>query len=92
MTEWLLRQLPPAGRDILLKREAEIDEETGSEKRPAKYALTRKQVERLIAFNTDPTIDRVLQIRLYGGSKTPAKFKRMLESHVDGVLIRPIRV
>ena len=29
---------------------------------------------------------RVLQIRLYGGSKTPAKFAKMLASHVDGVL------
>jgi DNA polymerase bacteriophage-type len=29
---------------------------------------------------------RVLQLRLYGGSKTPAKFAKMLASHVDGVL------
>jgi len=29
---------------------------------------------------------RLLQIRLYGGSKTPAKFQKMLDSHVDGVL------
>ena len=90
MTEWLLARLPPGGRDILLKREAEIDEETGSEKRPAKYALTRKQVERLIAYpevnpGRDATL-RVLQIRLYGGSKTPAKFKRIVDGHVDGVL------
>ena len=29
---------------------------------------------------------RVLQIRLYGGSKTPAKFAKMLAQQVDGVL------
>ena len=29
---------------------------------------------------------RVLQIRLYGGSKTPAKFGKMLQQQVDGVL------
>ena len=29
---------------------------------------------------------RVLQIRQYGGSKTPAKFARMLDQQVDGVL------
>jgi DNA polymerase len=86
MVKWLLERLPPAGRDILLKREAEIDEETGEEKIPAEFNLTRKQVERLIAFNEDDTIDRVLQIRLYGGSKTPTKFAKMLQQHVDGVL------
>ena len=30
--------------------------------------------------------ERVLQIRLYGGSKTPAKFNKMLAQHVDGTL------
>lgn len=105
MTEWLLTRLPPAGRDILLKREAEIDEDTAEEKTPAEFALTRKQVERLLALvetaietaylgpNTASVafinlnqVKRVLQIRLYGGSKTPAKFARMYSSHVDGTL------
>jgi DNA polymerase len=96
MTAWLLKQLPPqlapTGRDILTKRVAEIDEETGEVTRPAKHSLTRKQVEKLIALlqaHPDPSTEamlRLLQIRLYGGSKTPAKFSRMLEQHVDGVL------
>jgi DNA polymerase len=92
ITTWLLKRLPQAGIDILTKREAEIDEETGLVTRPAKHSLTRKQVEKLIALlqaKPDPSTEamlRLLQIRLYGGSKTPAKFSRMLEQHVDGVL------
>ena len=99
ITRWLLTKLPAEGRDILLKREQEIDEE-GVTKRPAKFAMTRRQVERLIAYVQDiidndkpwpdaytaPTVLRVLQIRLYGGSKAPAKFTKMLAQEVKGVL------
>jgi len=89
ITKWLLERLPPEGRDILQKR-AEEKDEFGVVTRPAKHALTRKQVERLIVYveaKCDlPDVLRVLQIRLYGGSKTPAKFSKMLASHVDGVL------
>jgi DNA polymerase bacteriophage-type len=84
ITAWLLRRLSPEGREIILKREEEIED--GVTVRPAKYQLTRKQVERLIAFNKDETIDRVLQIRLYGGSKTPAKFHKIDAQQVGGVL------
>ena len=31
-------------------------------------------------------VSALLQIRLYGGAKTPAKFAKMLNQHVDGVL------
>jgi DNA polymerase len=92
MTGWLFDRLPPAGSDILIKREEEIDED-GVITRPAKTSLTRKQVERLIVLlqampETAATLAtlRLLQIRLYGGSKTPAKFSRMLGQHVDGRL------
>jgi DNA polymerase len=94
MTEWLLSQLSSEGRMILQKREEEKDE-FGVVKRPAKNSLTRAQVQRLIAYvmDTSPELDdrmgnvlRVLQLRLYGGSKTPAKFKKIAASHVDGVL------
>ena len=85
LTSWLLTKLPPEGRDILVKREEELDED-GSVTRPAKYELTRSKVERLIAFNKDDTVDKVLQIRLYGGSKSPAKFQKMLAQHVNGTL------
>ena len=100
ITAWLMERLPPEGRAILTTREEEVDEETGAVKKPAKHALTRRQVERLIAYVKDhdlnnlvladgqPVADvlRVLQIRLYGGSKTPAKFSKMLGQQVDGVL------
>ena len=89
---WLLPRLPAEGRAILTKREEEVDEE-GTITRPAKHQLTRKRIERLIAFvngpemgHLDTGIDRVLQIRRYGGSKTPAKFARMLSQHTDGIL------
>ena len=93
MTAWLLDRLPLEGREILTKREEEVDED-GEITRPAKYALTRRQVERLIALvrgsvsvvSEHHSVLRVLQLRLYGGSKTPAKFTRMTHQHVDGVL------
>ena len=93
ITEWLLGRLPPEGREILLKREEEVDED-GVVTKPAKYHLTRKQVERLLAwlasidnYGHDITaIGRVLQLRLYGGSKTPAKFLKIDAQQVGGVL------
>jgi DNA polymerase len=100
MSRWLLDRLPAEGRAIMTKREEEVDEE-GNVTKPAKHALTRARVERLIvevaAQIKHPNIIadyadelrgvlRVLQIRLYGGSKTPAKFSKLLSQHVDGVL------
>jgi len=96
MTRWLLERLPPEGRAILTKRVEEVDE-NGDVVKPAKHQLTRGRVERLIAFCSDVKVGkpafanlidvlRVLQIRLYGGSKTPAKFRKMLQGHIDGVL------
>ena len=90
LTGWLLARLPAEGREILTKREEEVDED-GVVTRPPS-SLTRRQVERLIALckasqnpelgarvarAPDPPLRR---------SKTPAKFAKMLASHVDGVL------
>ena len=91
MTTWLLERLPAEGRAILTEREEEVNE-YGELVRPARFQLTRNRVERLIALCgtlNAPELNvplRLLQIRLYGGSKTPAKFQKMLDSHVDGVL------
>jgi DNA polymerase len=102
MTEWLVRNLPEEGKRILLKREEEIGDD-GEVTRPAKYHLTRRQIERLLAYCkaylAEPPLDdvpnqllaviraeKILQIRLYGGSKTPAKFAKMLEQAVEGTL------
>jgi DNA polymerase len=97
ITKWLLGQLPPEGANILATRTEERGED-GELVNAAKYQLTRSRVERLIAYCNQmsmsandalPTLQavlQVLQIRLYGGAKTPAKFSKMLASHVDGVL------
>ena len=55
MTAWLLEVLPPGGREILLKREEETDE-NGEIVKPSKFALRRAQVQRLLAFIQ--TLDR----------------------------------
>jgi DNA polymerase len=94
IVEWLFHVLPSEGRDMLVERYEEVDEETGEVTKPGKWSLTRNRVVRLLAWidsmETLPShlwaAQRVLQIRLYGGSKTPAKFGRMMGSHVDGVI------
>jgi len=91
LTAWLLDRLPEEGRAVITARAEEVGED-GVIEQPAKFALTRRRVERLIAYVKDvnsPELTstlRLLLIRLYGGSKTPAKFAKMLASHVDGVL------
>lgn len=92
LVAWLLERLPVAGREILTKREEEVGED-GELVRPAKFALTRSRVERLIALlsNAPAAPERdamleLLQIRLYGGAKTPMKFAKMLNQQVDGML------
>jgi DNA polymerase len=76
-----------------------VDDE-GKEVRPAKFALTRRRVDKLLGYVRTQIdgdhmpayekelrdIERVLQIRLYGGSKTPAKFGKALAQQVDGTL------
>jgi DNA polymerase len=94
MIIWLQDALPFDGREILVKRQAVVDEETGEIKKPTKYDLPRQKVEKLLAYlwSLETLTDehkralRVLELRLYGGSKASAKFSRMLEQHVDGVV------
>lgn len=82
---WLLARLPPEGRAILTLREEELDED-GVRKRPAKHTISRHVLVRLLAYckPLDPIAHRVLQIRHYGGSNTPAKFARMLDQMIEG--------
>jgi DNA polymerase len=94
MIAWLGQLLPADGREMLVKREEEVDIETGEVVRPAKGSLTRDRLVRLVAYleSLEPlpaplqAALRVLQIRRYGGSKTPAKFARMMDTQVGGVL------
>lgn len=92
--QWLMALLPSDGREILVKTEKETDED-GTVTQEEERSLERKRLERLIAYLEDvktPLVPplaaalRVLHIRYYGGSKTPAKFAKMLMQHTDGVI------
>jgi DNA polymerase len=88
LTNWLCHHLPSDGIEMLTKREEEEDEE-GKITRPAKYSLTRPRVEKLIPYCR--TIghhreQRALEIRLYGGSTTPAKYGRILAQEVGDTI------
>jgi len=92
LARWLLARLPAEGCALMTKRIEEVGED-GAVTIPAAYSLTRSRVEHLIALvGAEPpsakrdTLLRVLQLRLYGGSRTPAKFSKMLAQNVDGVL------
>jgi DNA polymerase bacteriophage-type len=99
MVQWLLRVLPAdIVSDTLIKRPEEVDDD-GNVTRPAKHHLTRKQVRQLIVDVTAalaggeggsaPALRdalRLLEIRLYGGSKTPQKFLRIEQQVIDDVL------
>ena len=91
ITEYLINRLLPEGRKILVSREEELDED-GELVRPPKMSLKRNRVEKLLAYLYDalgrPNIQaeyaaqlrvliRVLEIRRYGGSTTPAKFQKI---------------
>ena len=52
MTAWLLPQLPGGGRVVVTKREEEVDDD-GVVTKPAKFQLTRRRIERLLAYLDD---------------------------------------
>ena len=87
--------LQPADQGYLLKQAEEIDEDTGEVIKKERLSLDRRRIQLLTAMldaKENPTDDeiaarRLLDIRQYGGSTTPAKFSRMLDSHVDGLLL-----
>jgi DNA polymerase len=88
LTNWLRHRLPPEGIELLTKREEEEDED-GEIIRPAKYSLTRSRIEKLIPYcrsTGHPSELRALEIRLYGGSTTPAKYAKILAQEVDGAI------
>ena len=96
MTDWLATVLHPADRAYMVASiEEEEDEETGEIETTETHTLRRSVILRLIALldakekptDNEKRARELLDIRLYGGSATPAKFSRMLESHCDGLLL-----
>ena len=94
MISWLATVLDAEGRAILTKRVEQVDEETGEVVREAKHSLDRARIRLLSAYlqnkenrseNEEKAL-RLLTIREFGGSTTPAKFGRMLEQNISAVL------
>ena len=88
LTTWLINRMPLEGIEMLTKREEE-EADDGTLVRPAKYSLTRSRIEKLIPYCQaigDQKAERALQIRLYGGSTTPAKYAKILAQEVGGAI------
>jgi len=88
LTAWICNQLPLEGIEMLVKREEE-EADDGTITKPAKYSLTRSRVEKLIPYCKavgKTAAARALEIRLYGGSTTPAKYGRILAQEVGGAI------
>ena len=91
MIAWLKDTLRPADHTYITRQMEELNED-GTVKKKQKLSLNRERI-RLLSAMLDAKTDRtpgedkamrLLDIRQYGGSTTPAKFSRMLDSHVDG--------
>jgi len=96
MISWLRERLDEPCVKLMTRTEEEVDIDTGELVKPRRDSLSRARLQQLIVRledREDPLSAeeaaalRVLQLRLYGGSTTPAKFGRILQSNVDGVLM-----
>jgi len=96
MKDWLQTALQPADREYLVDRVEEVlDEETDEIEHIEKHSLNRAVIRQLMALldskpqltDSERRARTLLDIRLYGGSTTPAKFSNMLNNHVDGLLL-----
>jgi DNA polymerase len=95
MIGWLRTALQPADQSYLVRQLEERDEDTDEITKKEKLSLDRRRIQLLTALldakatKTPEEIAarRLLDIRQYGGSTTPAKFGRMLDSHVGGLLL-----
>lgn len=94
MIAWLKTVLGPADQSYLVRQLEERDEDTDEITKKERLSLDRRRIQLLTALldakeqKTPQEIAarKLLDIRQYGGSTTPAKFSRMLESHVEGRL------
>jgi len=95
MIGWLKTALQPADQSYLVRQLEERDEDTDEVTKKEKLSLDRRRIQLLSALLDakpektpgETLARRLLDIRQYGGSTTPAKFSRMLEMHVDGLLL-----
>jgi hypothetical protein len=95
MIAWLQTVLRTSDQSYLEREREHIDEETGEITGKDRFSLDRERINLLtVMLDAKPDITpqeikarRLLEIRQYGGSTTPAKFSRMLETHVDGLLL-----
>jgi DNA polymerase bacteriophage-type len=96
LLDWIryeLRALPEVDR--ILTREVDlVEDEDGEERAVAKLSLGRSHVEELIAYldrvdeekgltDSEWRVLQVLEVRLYGASATPKKYKK-IEALVEG--------
>lgn len=94
MITWLQTVLRKDDQSYLVRTPERTDEETGEITTKEKLTLDREHINLLTVMlkaKEDITPQetkalRLLDIRQYGGSTTPAKFSRMLDMHVDGLL------
>lgn len=99
MIPWLNGVLDAPGRAIMVRQLEETDEETGEITKAEKLSLNRARIRLLVTMlqaKPNKTIAetnalRLLAIREFGGSTTPAKFGRMLDMGVDGELLGSYR-
>lgn len=96
LKDWLISVLHPLDRAFMIESLEETEnEETGEIEETENHTLNRAVIRKLTALldakdALTPNEQRArtaLDIRLYGGSSTPAKFGNMLESNVDGLLL-----
>lgn len=91
---WVLdRTTDPEALKPLIEK-TEILSEDGDVIRPVKYSLGRERIEAVLAYygsyddlsEMERAIVEVLELRLYGGSTTPAKFAKALRMQNEGSL------
>jgi DNA polymerase len=94
LADWIHNRLDTAEAREILVSEAVEDADSDEDWETDKLSLARARVERLLAYyatrhplseHDQLTVD-VLNTRLFGGSTSPFKFRKMLDQHDGGLL------
>lgn len=92
LTTWVYDRLDKAeARDIMVKKWAADEED---DLKPAKLSLDKERLQALLVYfdnrddltDIEVTIVELLNLRLYGGTSSPAKFSKMLLMQYENVL------